>query len=146
MARAVKSPSSRPCSPRSAASGSCGSPSIWPAPGRSRRSPPSPRATPSSTAWSCWDDVFKRVAADYPDVETESVLVDAMSAKFVLKPEDLSVVVASNLNADILSDLGSALAGSLGLAASAKGNRANRACGSHHKQQSCINAKLRACR
>ncbi|MGQ4419356.1 isocitrate/isopropylmalate family dehydrogenase [Streptomyces sp. SAS_269] len=66
-----------------------------------------------------WDDVFKRVAADYPDVRTESVLVDAMSAKFVLKPEDLSVVVASNLNADILSDLGSALAGSLGLAASA---------------------------
>ncbi|MGX1471684.1 UNVERIFIED_CONTAM: tartrate dehydrogenase [Streptomyces canus] len=69
-----------------------------------------------------WDDVFKRVAADYPDVETESVLVDAMSAKFVLRPEDLSVVVASNLNADILSDLGSALAGSLGLAASANLN------------------------
>jgi hypothetical protein len=69
-----------------------------------------------------WDDVFTRVAADYPDVETESVLVDAMSAKFVLRPEDLSVVVASNLNADILSDLGSALAGSLGLAASANLN------------------------
>ncbi|MEB3367472.1 isocitrate/isopropylmalate family dehydrogenase, partial [Saccharopolyspora mangrovi] len=45
-----------------------------------------------------------------------------MSAKFVLHPEDLSVVVASNLNADILSDLGSALAGSLGLAASANLN------------------------
>jgi tartrate dehydrogenase/decarboxylase/D-malate dehydrogenase len=69
-----------------------------------------------------WDDVFKRVAADYPDVETESVLVDAMAAKFILHPEDLSVVVASNLNADILSDLGSALAGSLGLAASANFN------------------------
>jgi tartrate dehydrogenase/decarboxylase/D-malate dehydrogenase len=69
-----------------------------------------------------WDEVFRRVALDYPDVQTESVLVDAMSAKFVLKPEDLSVVVASNLNADILSDLGSALAGSLGLAASANLN------------------------
>ena len=69
-----------------------------------------------------WDDVFRRVALDYPDVETESVLVDAMSAKFVLHPEDLSVVVASNLHADILSDLGSALAGSLGLAASANLN------------------------
>ena len=69
-----------------------------------------------------WDDVFRRVAADYPDVETESVLVDAMSAKFVLRPEELSVVVASNLHADILSDLGSALAGSLGLAASANLN------------------------
>jgi tartrate dehydrogenase/decarboxylase/D-malate dehydrogenase len=69
-----------------------------------------------------WDEVFARVAADYPDVQTESVLVDAMSAKFVLHPEELSVVVASNLNADILSDLGSALAGSLGLAASANLN------------------------
>ena len=69
-----------------------------------------------------WDETFKRVAQDYPDVATESVLVDAMSAKFILHPEDLSVVVASNLNADILSDLGSALAGSLGLAASANLN------------------------
>ncbi|WP_370617811.1 tartrate dehydrogenase [Mumia sp. Pv 4-285] len=69
-----------------------------------------------------WDEVFADVSRDYPDVETESVLVDAMSAKFVLRPEDLSVVVASNLNADILSDLGSALAGSLGLAASANLN------------------------
>lgn len=69
-----------------------------------------------------WDETFQRVALDYPDVATESVLVDAMSAKFILHPEDLSVVVASNLNADILSDLGSALAGSLGLAASANLN------------------------
>ncbi|WP_448074030.1 tartrate dehydrogenase [Georgenia yuyongxinii] len=69
-----------------------------------------------------WDEVFRRVAADYPDVETESVLVDAMAARFVLAPETLSVVVASNLNADILSDLGSAIAGSLGLAASANLN------------------------
>ena len=69
-----------------------------------------------------WDEVFKRVAADYPDVETESWLVDAMAARFVLKPETLDVVVASNLNADILSDLGSALAGSLGLASSANLN------------------------
>ncbi|HEY9290303.1 MAG TPA: tartrate dehydrogenase [Microlunatus sp.] len=69
-----------------------------------------------------WDEVFARVAADYQDVETESVLVDAMAARFVLRPEELSVVVASNLNADILSDLGSALAGSLGLASSANLN------------------------
>lgn len=69
-----------------------------------------------------WDEVFDRVAQDYPDIETESVLVDAMAAKFVLKPEELDVVVASNLHADILSDLGSAMAGSLGLAASANLN------------------------
>jgi tartrate dehydrogenase/decarboxylase/D-malate dehydrogenase len=65
-----------------------------------------------------WDEVFARVAADYPDVETDSCLVDAMAARFVLRPGDLSVVVASNLFADILSDLGGAMAGSLGLAAS----------------------------
>jgi tartrate dehydrogenase/decarboxylase / D-malate dehydrogenase len=66
-----------------------------------------------------WDDVFDRVAAEYPDVETEQWLVDAMAARFVLRPETLEVVVGSNLFGDILSDLGSALAGSLGIAASA---------------------------
>lgn len=69
-----------------------------------------------------WDEVFQRVANEYTDVESDSCLVDAMAARFVLRPEDLSVVVASNLHADILSDLGSALAGSLGLAASANLN------------------------
>jgi tartrate dehydrogenase/decarboxylase / D-malate dehydrogenase len=69
-----------------------------------------------------WDDVFRHVAADYPDVEADSCLVDAMAARFVLQPEALSVVVGSNLFGDILSDLGSALAGSLGLAASANLN------------------------
>ena len=66
-----------------------------------------------------WDDVFTRVAAEYPDVATETWLVDAMAARFVLRPETLEVVVASNLFGDILSDLGSALAGSMGIAASA---------------------------
>jgi tartrate dehydrogenase/decarboxylase/D-malate dehydrogenase len=69
-----------------------------------------------------WDEVFAHVAADYPGVETEHWLVDAMAARFVLRPETLEVVVASNLFADILSDLGSALAGSLGIAASANLN------------------------
>lgn len=73
-----------------------------------------------------WDEVFARVAIDYPDVETDSCLVDAMAARFVLNPEELSVVVASNLNADILSDLGSAMAGSLGLAGSANLNPGRR--------------------
>ena len=69
-----------------------------------------------------WDEVFDRVALDYPGVETEQWLVDAMAARFVLRPDTLEVVVASNLFADILSDLGSALAGSLGIAASANLN------------------------
>jgi len=69
-----------------------------------------------------WDEVFRRVSAEFPDVETEQWLVDAMAARFVLRPDTLEVVVASNLFADILSDLGSALAGSLGIAASANLN------------------------
>jgi tartrate dehydrogenase/decarboxylase/D-malate dehydrogenase len=69
-----------------------------------------------------WDEVFARVAAEHPNVEIEQWLVDAMAARFVLRPETLEVVVASNLFADILSDLGSALAGSLGIAASANLN------------------------
>ncbi len=66
-----------------------------------------------------WDECFDRVRADYPDVETEQWLVDAMAARFVLRPETLEVVVGSNLFGDILSDLGSAIGGSLGIAASA---------------------------
>jgi len=69
-----------------------------------------------------WDEVFRRVSMEFPGVETEQWLVDAMAARFVLRPDTLEVVVASNLFADILSDLGSALAGSLGIAASANLN------------------------
>jgi tartrate dehydrogenase/decarboxylase/D-malate dehydrogenase len=66
-----------------------------------------------------WDEVFARVAAGYADIQSEQCLVDAMAARMVLNPESLSVIVGSNLHADILSDLGSAIAGSLGLGASA---------------------------
>jgi tartrate dehydrogenase/decarboxylase/D-malate dehydrogenase len=69
-----------------------------------------------------WDEVFERVRAEFPDVTTDKELVDAAAARFVLRPQTLDVVVASNLHGDILSDLGSALAGSLGLAASANLN------------------------
>jgi tartrate dehydrogenase/decarboxylase / D-malate dehydrogenase len=70
-------------------------------------------------AMTLWDDTFARVAEDYPDVDADQGLVDAMAARFVTHPQSLEVVVASNLFGDILSDLGSALAGSLGIAASA---------------------------
>lgn len=69
-----------------------------------------------------WDEVFAAVAADYPDVQTESWLVDAMAARFLTHPETLDVVVASNLFGDILTDLGGALMGSLGLPPSANIN------------------------
>ncbi|MBF0482170.1 MAG: tartrate dehydrogenase [Desulfovibrionaceae bacterium] len=69
-----------------------------------------------------WDEIFEEIARDYPDVKTERVLVDAMAARFVLRPRSLDVVVASNLFADILTDIGGAITGSLGLAASANIN------------------------
>ncbi len=69
-----------------------------------------------------WDEVFAGVAAEWPDVATRSVHIDALSAGFVLHPERLDVVVGSNLFGDILSDLGAAVAGSIGIAASANLN------------------------
>ena len=66
-----------------------------------------------------WDEVVAEVAADYPDVRWESVLVDAAAARLVLAPQEFDVIVASNLHGDILSDLTGALAGSLGMAPSA---------------------------
>ena len=66
-----------------------------------------------------WDQVFEEIAADYPDVTTDRILVDAMTTRMVLQPQSLDVVVASNLHADILSDLAAALSGSLGIAATA---------------------------
>ena len=65
-----------------------------------------------------WDRVVEDVAADFPDVEWGSILVDAAAARLVLDPGSLDVLVASNLHGDILSDLTGALAGSLGMAPS----------------------------
>jgi tartrate dehydrogenase/decarboxylase/D-malate dehydrogenase len=58
----------------------------------------------------------------YPDVKTQRVLVDAMTTLMVLKPASLDTIVASNLHADILSDLAAALSGSLGIAPTANLN------------------------
>ena len=69
-----------------------------------------------------WDEMFYEVARDYPDVETQRILVDAMTTLMVLKPQTLDTIVASNLHADILSDLAAALAGSLGIAPTANLN------------------------
>ncbi|MBY0521876.1 MAG: isocitrate/isopropylmalate dehydrogenase family protein [Gemmataceae bacterium] len=65
-----------------------------------------------------WDDVFRAVAKDYPDVQSNSLLVDAAAMDFVRKPEAFDVVVASNLFGDILTDLSAIITGSMGLAAS----------------------------
>src|SRR5437016_10016883 len=69
-----------------------------------------------------WDEVFKEVARDYPDVQANSLLIDAAAMDFVRKPESFDVVVASNLFGDILTDLSAIVTGSMGLAASGNVN------------------------
>jgi tartrate dehydrogenase/decarboxylase / D-malate dehydrogenase len=69
-----------------------------------------------------WDEIVAEVGRDYPDVELTSYHVDALAARFVTAPESLDVVVGSNLFGDVLTDLGGALQGSLGLPASANLN------------------------
>jgi tartrate dehydrogenase/decarboxylase/D-malate dehydrogenase len=65
-----------------------------------------------------WDEVFRGVAREFPDVEAGSLLVDAAAMDFVRRPEVFDVVVASNLFGDILTDLSAIITGSVGLAAS----------------------------
>jgi tartrate dehydrogenase/decarboxylase/D-malate dehydrogenase len=69
-----------------------------------------------------WDEIAAEVAKDFPDVTWDKMLVDAMTMRMTLKPETLDTIVATNLHADILSDLAAALAGSLGIAPTANIN------------------------
>jgi tartrate dehydrogenase/decarboxylase/D-malate dehydrogenase len=69
-----------------------------------------------------WDEIAAELAADYPDVTWDKMLVDAMTMRMTLKPQSLDTIVATNLHADILSDLAAALAGSLGIAPTANLN------------------------
>jgi tartrate dehydrogenase/decarboxylase/D-malate dehydrogenase len=69
-----------------------------------------------------WDEIAAEVAAEFPDVTWDKMLVDAMTMRMVIKPGSIDTVVATNLHADILSDLAAALAGSLGIAPTANLN------------------------
>jgi len=69
-----------------------------------------------------WDEVFWSVAKEYPDIRADQYHIDNLAAQFVLHPERFDVVVGSNLFGDILSDLGPAIVGSLGIAPSANLN------------------------
>ena len=69
-----------------------------------------------------WDQIFREVGAGYPDVKTYSLLVDAASMFMVKNPKRFEIVVTSNLFGDILTDLGAAIAGGMGLAAGANLN------------------------
>ena len=66
-----------------------------------------------------WDEIAAEVAQEFPDVTWDKMLVDAMTVRMTLSPESLDTIVATNLHADILSDLAGALAGSLGVAPTA---------------------------
>ena len=66
-----------------------------------------------------WDEIAEDVAADFPDVTWDKMLVDAMTVRMTLHPESLDTIVATNLHADVLSDLAGALAGSIGVAPTA---------------------------
>ncbi|UFN47323.1 tartrate dehydrogenase [Roseomonas sp. OT10] len=74
-----------------------------------------------------WDDIAAEVAAAYPEVRWEKELVDAMAARMVRRPDSIDTVVATNLHADILSDLAGAVAGSLGVAPTANLDPSRRA-------------------
>jgi tartrate dehydrogenase/decarboxylase/D-malate dehydrogenase len=69
-----------------------------------------------------WDNCFKEVSEKYPNIETESLLVDAACMDLVRRPEDFDVIVASNLFGDILSDLGAGITGGMGIAPSSNIN------------------------
>ncbi|MDW7616229.1 tartrate dehydrogenase [Peribacillus simplex] len=69
-----------------------------------------------------WDQVFEEIGIEYPEVETNSYLVDAASMFFVKQPERFQIVVTSNLFGDIITDLGAAITGGMGLAAGANLN------------------------
>jgi tartrate dehydrogenase/decarboxylase / D-malate dehydrogenase len=69
-----------------------------------------------------WDEIAAEVSAEFPDVAWDKMLVDAMTVRMTLKPQTLDTIVATNLHADILSDLAGALAGSLGIAPTANLN------------------------
>jgi tartrate dehydrogenase/decarboxylase / D-malate dehydrogenase len=69
-----------------------------------------------------WDEIAAEVAAEFPDVAWDKMLVDAMTMRMTQKPQTIDTVVATNLHADILSDLAAALAGSLGIAPTANLN------------------------
>ncbi|MER9061313.1 tartrate dehydrogenase [Mesorhizobium sp. M0482] len=69
-----------------------------------------------------WDDIAREVAADFPDIAWDKMLVDAMTVRMTLNPRSLDTIVATNLHADILSDLAAALAGSIGIAPTANLN------------------------
>jgi len=88
-------------------------------PGRRKKVTSITKSNAQRHAMVFWDEVFRAVAPDYPEVQAESQLVDAACMNFVREPESFDVVVASNLFGDILTDLGAIVVGGMGMAPSA---------------------------
>ncbi|MFN8188395.1 MAG: isocitrate/isopropylmalate family dehydrogenase [Gaiellales bacterium] len=77
------------------------------------------KSNASPHAYVFWDEVVEEVSAEFPDIEVQRVLVDALAARMIRSPESLDVIIASNLFGDILTDLAAAIQGGMGMAASA---------------------------
>ncbi len=92
------------------------------APGRRRHVTSATKSNGINYTLPFWDEVFAQIAAEYPDCTHDKYHIDALAARFVTHPERFDVVVGSNLFGDILSDLGAAIAGSIGIAPSANIN------------------------
>jgi len=86
--------------------------------GRRKRLVMATKSNALGYAYVMWDEVLQHVRGDYPDVTATRQHADALAMDFVRRPEELDVVVASNLFGDILTDLGGAIGGGLGLAPS----------------------------
>jgi tartrate dehydrogenase/decarboxylase/D-malate dehydrogenase len=86
---------------------------------RRRRLTSATKSNASRYGYVLWDEVVDEIGADFPDVEVDRMLVDALAARLVRNPDSLDVVVASNLFGDILTDLAGAIQGGLGMCASA---------------------------
>jgi tartrate dehydrogenase/decarboxylase/D-malate dehydrogenase len=73
-----------------------------------------------------WDERFNKIKKNYPEIKTDQFHIDILTARFVLTPEWFDVIVASNLFGDILSDLGPACTGTIGIAPSGNINPDNK--------------------
>ena len=87
--------------------------------GRRQQLTSATKSNASRYGYVLWDEVVEEVAAEYPDVEVDRALVDALAARMVSSPLSLDVVVASNLFGDVLTDIAAAIQGGMGMAASA---------------------------
>ena len=109
-------------SPAAASTGSCATPSSSPAPGRRKHVTSATKSNGIFIAMPYWDERFAAMAARYPDIRTDQYHIDILTAHFVRNPDWFDVVVGSNLFGDILSDLGPACTGTIGIAPSANLN------------------------